>query len=351
MIAPISFLAGDLGGTKTLLAIYSWDGQQLNQKHQRRYESAEWSSFEPMLRDFLGDLPTGMQKPQQGCIAVAGQVRAGDVQITNLSWQLNEKKLCEEAGLKQLELINDFGVLIYGLPHLKPEQQVVLQADQLDNREHGPLAIVGAGTGLGMAHGIQTQAGLLACSSEGGHCEFAPRNQKEWQLRQWLKNDLNLQRLSLERIVSGTGLGHVVHWRLQQDDAQGHPLCELAEAWRQSPDNIPDLPALASQAADAGDPLIQEAEQLWLSAYGSAAGDFALQTLCTGGLWIGGGTAAKQIKGLRSNTFLEALHNKGRFRPFLEQLPVMALIDPEAGLFSAACRARMLADPGSGTLA
>ncbi|HGY5536702.1 MAG TPA: glucokinase [Prochlorococcus sp.] len=349
MVAPTTFLAGDLGGTKTLLALYRTDENQLRQQHQRRYISTEWSSLEPMLNDFIAHLPTGMEKPNNGCIAVAGPVSHGEAEITNLPWSVKEKNLCATTGLKQLELINDFGVLIHGLPFLNANQQVELQLAQQDIPAQGPVAILGAGTGLGMARGLTTKDGMMALASEGGHREFAPRSESEWRLCEWLKADLQLKRLSLERIVSGTGLGHVVRWRLQQSDADGHPLRQIANVWRHGADDYPghpDLPALASQAANDGDLLINEALQLWLGAYGSAAGDLALQELCTGGLWVAGGTAAKQLQGLRSKTFLEAFRNKGRFRKFLEELPVMAIIDPEAGLFSAACRARTITEQG-----
>ena len=241
--------------------------------------------------------------------------------------------------------MNDFGVLIYGLPHLNADQQVVLQPGE---RDDGPLAILGAGTGLGMARGLKTGQGLQALASEGGHREFAPRTEEEWALACWLKHDLQLERLSVERVVSGTGLGHVAHWLLQTTKATTHPLQSLAQAWRH--EQRGDLPARASEAAADGDPLMQRAREIWLGAYGAAAGDLALQELCSGGLWIGGGTAAKQIDGLRSEHFLESMRAKGRFRPFISGRQVTALIDPDAGLFSAACRARMLAE-SSGRLA
>ena len=247
--------------------------------------------------------------------------------------------------MERLELVNDFGVLIYGLPHFDETQQVVLQNGVQDD---GPLAILGAGTGLGMARGLQSPQGLVALASEGGHREFAPRNDAEWELACWLKQDLAVSRLSIERVVSGTGLGHVAHWLLQKPDAAMHPLRSVAEAWRRNSPN--DLPAQVSLAAEEGDPLMQRALQLWLEAYGSAAGDLALQELCTGGLWVGGGTASKQLKGLQSASFLNAMRDKGRFHELIEGMQVTAVIDPDAGLFSAACRARMLAESG-GTLA
>ena len=344
-MATPTLLAGDMGGTKTLLALYESDASQLRLLHQQRFRSGEWSSLEPMLASFLNDRPADLAAPEHACIAVAGPVRHREARITNLPWRLREADLAHAAGLERLELVNDFGVLIYGLPHFDDSQQVILQNGEQD---HGPLAILGAGTGLGMARGLQTEQGLVALASEGGHREFAPRNEAEWDLACWLKKDLGVSRLSIERIVSGTGLGHVAHWLLQKPDAGMHPLRSIAEAWRRNSPN--DLPAQVSLAAEEGDPLMQRALQLWLEAYGSAAGDLALQELCTGGLWVGGGTAAKQLKGLRSAHFLNPMRDKGRFSALIEGLQVTAVIDPDAGLFSAACRARMLAESG-GTLA
>ena len=344
-MATPTLLAGDMGGTKTLLALYESDASQLRLLHQQRFRSGEWSSLEPMLASFLNDRPADLAAPEHACIAVAGPVRHREARITNLPWRLREADLAHAAGLERLELVNDFGVLIYGLPHFDDSQQVILQNGEQD---HGPLAILGAGTGLGMARGLQTKQGLVALASEGGHREFAPRNEAEWDLACWLKKDLGVSRLSIERIVSGTGLGHVAHWLLQKPDAGMHPLRSIAEAWRRNSPN--DLPAQVSLAAEEGDPLMQRALQLWLEAYGSAAGDLALQELCTGGLWVGGGTAAKQLKGLRSANFLNPMRDKGRFSALIEGLQVTAVIDPDAGLFSAACRAQMLAESG-GTLA
>ena len=344
-MAQPTLLAGDMGGTKTLLAIYSLETDGLRQQHKQRFISSEWPSLEPMLESFLRERPDAVGTPTHGCIAVAGPVRNRTARITNLPWQLDEQNLALAAGIEQLELVNDFGVLIYGLPHLNDEQQVVLQAGV---RDDGPLAILGAGTGLGMARGQTTGEGLQALASEGGHREFAPRDEREWELACWLKGDLQVDRLSIERIVSGTGLGHIANWLLQKPEAAAHPLKGAARDWREH--QMGDLPALVSQSAAMGDPLMQQALDIWLAAYGAAAGDLALQELCTGGLWIGGGTAAKQIDGLRSDTFLEPMRAKGRFKPFISDLAVTAVIDPEAGLFSAACRARMLAE-SSGRLA
>jgi glucokinase len=174
----------------------------------------------------------------------------------------------------------------------------------------------------------------VALATEASHAEFAPRNRDEWELKQWLIQDLGLERISIERIVSGTGLGDVMRWVLSCNQASDpHRLAAIP---------LTELPARTHQAAAAGDPLAHRALSLWLGAYGSAAGDLVLQSLCLGGLWVGGGTAAKLLPELASARFLDPLLAKGRMGAIVQQVPIQALIDTEAGLFSAACRARML---------
>ncbi|KZR85976.1 Glucokinase [Synechococcus sp. MIT S9509] len=358
-MAAKTYLAGDLGGTKTLLSIYREIDGQLKKEHSHRYKSADWHDLESMLKHFLDQTPAELPRPNTSCIAVAGPVHQGSAKLTNLPWQMSQTSLSAATGLQHLELVNDFAVLIHGLSHFSHEQQVVLQIGRDRSTpapagaENGPVAILGAGTGLGMARGLPTPSGWLAIPSEGGHREFAPRNEAEWELAQWLKQDLGLPRLSIERIVSGTGLGHVMNWLLHRQSGIEHFLMAHAHAWRTLSADQPgyqDLPSCTGKAAANGDHLAGEAMKLWLGAYGSVAGDLALQELCIGGLWIGGGTAPKNLDGLGSRQFLEPLRSKGRFRSLIEGMTIRAVIDPEAGLFSAACRARDLLESG-GTLA
>ena len=328
-----TLLAGDIGGTKTLLTTYRLAHGQLHRQRSERFVSADWDDFTALVNHYL-EGEAAAERPTHACFAVAGPVRSGKVKLTNLPWELEEISLAARCGLQQLELVNDFAVLIYGLPHLQDHQQALLRAGSAPRDREAPVAILGAGTGLGVAIGIPTRHGLKAIASEASHAEFAPRSEAEWQLKRWLQAGLGLERLSIERIVSGTGLGEVMRWLLATEpDATGHPLAAVEATER---------PAATAAAAAAGDPLARRAMDLWIGAYGSTAGDLALQTLCSGGLWVGGGTAEKLMHELRSDTFLQPLLGKGRLSPVVDQVTVMALTDPEAGVFSAACRARSL---------
>ena len=337
----MNFLAGDIGGTKTLLAIYSYKNELIT-LHQKKYQSKEWSSIEPLIKDFLQNLPTGIEAPMRGCLAIAGPVSNGSCKLTNLGWNLSQQELCKSSNLESLEIINDVCALIYGIPFFKDKQFIQIQGLINKGKSCKSVAVIAAGTGLGIAKGVISKKNILALPSEGGHQEFSPRSITEWELSEWLKYDLRLKRLSLERIVSGNGLGHIARWRLHKSDAAEHHLKKIANDWPL--DQKIDLPAIACKAAKNGDEFMMQAYKLWLSAYGSAAGDLALNELCEGGLWIAGGTASKNLDGIRSEHFLESMKNKGRFSNYLHEIPVMVLIDPEAGLFSAACRARMLAE-------
>ncbi len=329
-----TLLAGDIGGTKTLLSLYRLnDSGGLIPLCEQRYSSTDWPDLAPMVLAFLGEARARgwSESPASACLAVAGPVHAGTARLTNLTWQLEEQQLASSTGIPRVELVNDFAVLIYGLPHLQPEQQAVVRPGQ--PLAGAPLLVLGAGTGLGVACGIPTPSGLRAMASEGGHGEFAATSSDEWELRNWLLNDLGLERLSIERVVSGTGLGHIARWLLSRH----HPGGDHALARDQQ-----DLPAATAIAAAAGEPLARQALDLWLSAYGRVCGDLALAGLSRGGIWLAGGTAGKLLAELQSPRFIGPFLAKGRLGAVLEPIPITAITDPAIGPFSAACRARML---------
>ena len=341
----MNLLAGDLGGTKTILAIYSNDNYP-KKLFNKYYISSEWKSFDSIFEDFIKQLPNHISLPEYGCIGVAGPIQNQNVKITNLGWEIETKKLSLLSKINNIELINDFSVLIYGIPFFKNAQYEVIQGTL--NSESGNnqelIAIIGAGTGLGMSRGLITPKSISIFPSEGGHREFSPRTEDEWALVKWLKKKLDLQRISIERIVSGTGLGIIARWKLDNPREKNHPLQDVLKRIDNKDSDLFDLPALVWEEANKKDKLMSEALQLWLNAYGSAAGDLALQELCSSGIWISGGTAIKNLNGINSSKFLDAFSNKGRFQSYLKRIPLVVLKDPEATLFSSACRAHLIAE-------
>ena len=341
----MNLLAGDIGGTKTILAIYSNDNYP-KKLFNKYYISSEWKSFDLILEDFIKQLPNHISLPLLGCIGVAGPIKDQKVKITNLDWEIDTKKLSLLSKINHIELINDFSVLIYGIPFFKEDQYEVIQGtfNAEVNSKQELIAIIGAGTGLGMSRGVITPESISIFPSEGGHREFSPRTEDEWDLVKWLKKNLNLQRISIERIVSGSGLGMIARWKLNDPNEKNHPLQNVLKKIDSDHSTIVDFPALVWEKANNKDKLMSEALQLWLNAYGSAAGDLALQELCSSGLWIAGGTAVKNLNGINSYNFLDAFSNKGRFQSYLKEIPLIVLKDPEATLFSSACRAHLIAE-------
>ena len=205
----MNFLACDLGGTKVLLGIFKKDinDDSPNLILKKKYISSEWDSFELILEDFLKNECRNFNHPSSACLAVAGPVSNNNAKIINLSWNISGKALKNKFNLKKCELINDFAVQIYGIPFLKKNQYSTIQNGTHSEVANNDLhAIVGAGTGLGIARGIISGSEVKVLASEGGHVEYSPKSKSEWELKIWLKNYLKVERISSERIVRGTGL-------------------------------------------------------------------------------------------------------------------------------------------------
>jgi len=240
-------------------------------------------------------------------------------------------------------LINDFAVLIYGIPFLDKNQFQTIQIGNESVVNNKKLhTIVGAGTGLGISRGLINSDIIEVLSSEGGHIEFAPKTPKEWELKVWLKDFLNLERISYERIISGEGLCNIAKWRFSYPDAVNHSFQKILNESKTSKKTQKELASEICKFSAKGDSLLREIENIWLSNYASYLGDVALHELCFGGLWISGGTAPKHFKNFKSNSFLKHFSDKGRYKDILKSIPVKVILDEEFGLFSAACRAKML---------
>ena len=341
----MNFLACDLGGTKVLLGIFKKDINDDSPKliFKKKYLSSNWESFELILEDFLKNQCKNIDHPSSACFAVAGPLSNNQAKIINLSWNISGNALQNKFNLKSCELINDFAVQIYGIPYLKNNQYSIIQnGSHFEGANNDLHAIVGAGTGLGIARGIISGNKVKVLASEGGHVEYSPKSNLEWELKIWLKNYLKIERISCERIVSGSGLSRIAEWRLSKPDAQNHPLQKYLKEMKISDSARKELPEKICRLSKEGDQLMIEVERIWLGTYASLLGDVALQELCFGGLWISGGTAPKHFKNFKSDLFMKQFFDKGRLKDILKTRPVKVILDEEFGLFSAASRAKML---------
>ncbi len=341
----MNFLACDLGGTKVLLGIFENVTNDVSPKliFKKKYVSTDWDSFELILEDFLKNECKKIIHPSSACFAVAGPLSNNKAKIINLSWNISGNALQKNFNFKSCELINDFAVQIYGLPYLKKNQYATIQNGSHSEGANNDLhAIVGAGTGLGIARGIISGEKVKVLASEGGHVEYSPKSKLEWELKIWLKNYLKVERISCERIISGTGLSRIAEWRLSKPDAQNHPLQKYLKEIKKVNTARKELPEKICKLSKEGDQIMIEVERIWLGAYASLLGDVALQELCFGGLWISGGTASKHFKNFKSDLFMKQFFDKGRLKDILKTIPMKVILDEEFGLFSAACRAKML---------
>ncbi len=341
----MNFLACDLGGTKVLLGIFKKDvnADSPSLIFKKKYISSEWDSIDSILEDFLKFECKNITHPCSACLAVAGPISNNSAKIINLSWNISGDGLKKKFKFKSCELVNDFAVQIYGIPFLKKSQYSNIQiGDQSVGSNKDLHAIVGAGTGLGIAKGLISGRKVKVLASEGGHVEYSPKSELEWELKNWLKNSLKVERISCERIISGTGLSRIAEWRLSKPDAKNHPLGKYIKELKISDNLRKELPQKICTLSIQGDPLMIEVERIWLDAYASLLGDVALQELCFGGLWISGGTAPKHFINFKSGLFMKQFSDKGRLKDILKNIPVNVILDEEFGLFSAACRAKML---------
>jgi glucokinase len=290
-------LAGDIGGTKTLLRSVDDGG---NTVAEERYESAEWQSFDALLEDFLGRLE---EKPAASCFAVAGPVWNGRATVTNLDWVMDGAKL-------RATLINDFHAVALGVLELGDDDLISIHRGQRDRSQ--PMAILGAGTGLGEALIVHGQV----VTTEGGHQDFGPQDEEQTRLFLWLHERYG--HVSWERVVSGMGLVNIFTFL-------GGPEIDAADI---------------AQLAEQGDPRARRTFEIFVDTYGAEAGNCALRVLARGGVFLAGGIAAKNVPWFTDGRFVEAFLRKGRFRGIMETIPVDLITREDAGLLGAIAAAR-----------
>jgi glucokinase len=316
-------LAGDIGGTNTRLALAEARAGGVRLRLEKTFPSREWASLEAALAGFLALRPA---KVSAATIGIAGPVRNGRCEATNLPWVVDAASVAKLLRLKRVGLINDLVANAHGIPVLRGKDLVVLNAGA--KRAEGNRAIVSAGTGLGEAGMLWDGRGHRPFPSEGGHVDFAPRNRLEIELLDYLMSRHG--RVSYERIVSGPGLVSLYHFL--RDTGRAKEPSWLAEEMRGG-----DPAAVISRHAGEGrSALCVEALDLFVSVYGAEAGNLALKVMATGGVYLGGGIAPKIVSKLREPGFMNAFTAKGRLSPLLREIPVRVIMNARTALLGAA---------------
>lgn len=335
-------LAGDLGGTKTLLLIAEYDGARLRRLREERYRSDAYEGLLPMVRAFLSAAGADAAGIGHACFGIAGPVEtvADDAQrarVTNLPWDLDSRRLAADLDLAGVRLINDFQAVGYGIDALEQDAFATLQEGR--PVPGGPRALIGAGTGLGEGLLVWQRDHYEVLASEGGHTDFAPTDAEQTALLEALRRRYG--HVSWERVLSGHGLANVFE-HLPRAPGE-RPTPELEAALQEG-----DPAAHISAFALAGrDPLAERALTCFVRIYGAQAGNLALTFLATGGVFVAGGIAPKILPRLRAGPFLEAFRDKGRLSDLLAAIPVRVILDPEVGLLGAALAAARAATAGA----
>ncbi len=320
-------LAGDIGGTKTLLQV-SAAGRARQPLLQKSYSNAGYAGLAEILDEFLHE--AGASDIAAACFALACPVSGRRVRLTNLPWEVDADTLAARFAILKVSLINDFEAVGLGIAALQPTDLLTLQAGK--PQAQGVRAVVGAGTGLGVAWLSWQDDSYAVHPSEGGHMDFAPADAIQYELLQYLQRRYG--HVSYERIISGPGL--MALFEFLRDTGRGTPSAQLVAAMGEC-----DAAAAITQFAQQGnEPTASMALDLFLRIYGAFAGNVALATLPRGGVYVAGGIAAKIAATMQQGAFLRAFLNKGRFAGLLETLPLHIVANPQAGLLGAGLTAQ-----------
>ncbi len=315
-------LAGDIGGTSTRLAYFDTADGTLVPLVEKRFPSRDAGSLTEIVRRFAAEQGLAAK---QACFGIAGPVRQGRVRTPNLPWSVDAAELALTLGLPSVQLVNDIDANACGIGLLGPEDLAVLNQGVPDPA--GPIAVVSAGTGLGEAMAYWDGTAHRPLPSEGGHADFGPRNEMETELLLFLRAEHG--RVSTERVVSGPGLRNI--YRFFRDAQHLPETPAVAEAMRQG-----DPSAAITRAALSGDcSLCSRVLDLFVSLYGAEAGNVALRSLATGGVYLGGGIAPKIVERLKGPGFMLAFTAKGRLSPLLERIPVQVILNDRTALLGA----------------
>jgi glucokinase len=320
-------LAGDIGGTKTSLAVYPGEGGPRRPIAEATYVSAQYSGLEAVVREFLEGTDCQVDR---ACFGVAGPVVAGCATITNLPWVLDEAELRVGLGTPSVRLLNDLTAIACAVPFLADDELHTLNAGE--SVAGGALAVIAPGTGLGEAFLTWDGSGYRPQPSEGGHASFAPVSPMQVELLRYLFG--RFSHVSSERVCSGSGIPNI--YAFLRETGQATEPAWLAQRIAGAPD---PTPLIVQAGLDESRPseLCLATLETFVTILGAEAGNLALKVLATGGVYLGGGIPPRILWLLERPTFLEAFRGKGRMADLLDRVPVHVILNPGAALFGAAC--------------
>jgi glucokinase len=327
-------LAGDVGGTKVHLALFDFTDGNLTHTRDQQFPAKEYSGLEEIVKEFIVT-----EKVTAACFGVPGPVREGRLRLTNLPWTLDSRELATNLKIDYVFLINDLQANGFGIAELSAEQ--VFTLSEGDMRQMGNRALISAGTGLGEAFLIWDGRDYVPYPSEGGHSDFAPRNEDEIDLLRFLRQKYN-GRISFERVVSGQGITNCYEF-LREVRGVEEPAWLAERIAAEDPNAVITELALAAKSE-----ICEKALDMFVSAYGAEAGNLALKVLSVGGLYVGGGIAPRILEKLKDGTFLKAFTDKGRLSQLLVHMPVRVILESRTALIGAAAYAEARAAELSG---
>ncbi len=317
-------LAGDIGGTKVNLALFENHNGALRAVNEAKFESRKYSGLEAILSEYCAKEHAKLSRAGFG---IAGPVKDGRCEVTNLPWVVDVQSLKRKLALDDVWLINDLAATACAVPFLANGEVETLQpgAPVTDGR----IAVIAAGTGLGEAFLIPTGSGTYQIlDSEGGHCDFAPRTRTEAEMLHFLSGKFG--RVSIERVLSGPGL-HNIYQFVRQHGSHAEPEWLTKAIAEGDPGVVITQAGLQKKFA-----ACSQALEIFVSLYGAAAGNLALQFLAAGGVYVGGGIAPKILSLIKTGSFMDAFLSKGRFDSLLSQVPVKVILNEKAALMGAA---------------
>jgi glucokinase len=318
-------LAGDVGGTKTLLGLFERATPRPRQIAARAYTTCDFRSFPSILDAFESDMAVPLTI-EAAAVGVAGPVVDRRARLTNIDWDIAAVDIAERCHTTRVQLLNDLEVMAIGVPVLDGDELVTLQEGR--PLHDGHAAVIAAGTGLGQAYLHRIGGHLEPAASEGGHADFGARTEREMDLARWLRETKG--RAEVEQVISGIGLVNLYEF------THGIQRCEAGLA-------APPVPVLISQSALEGRcAACVEALDLFVSAYGSEAGNLALRAMATSGIYVGGGIAPKILPLLQRGGFMDAFRSKPPMDDLLARIPVRVIVNQDAGLIGAAVAAQCL---------